>query len=107
MSHVLSREVTPAFTVTIRAVLAVDWLSLRCERSVNWIGILRRRNIQKPVFDSFDARQINGDRSHAGSQCRALVSFFDGRIVAVPMQLHAFALSLLPDRWQVDGADDF
>src|ERR1051325_698710 len=97
MAHVFSAEIAAALTVTIRAVLDVYRFSLRGQRGIDWVRILRRRRIQKPVFNSFDSRQIDCDRSDAGSQCRALVAFLYGCIVAVPMQLHALTMPLLPD----------
>ena len=89
--------------MAIRAVLLVKRRTARRFPRVDGVRILRRFLRHQPLFDAADILEIDGGRCRAGAECRALVALVDPGVVAVPVQLHARARSLQPDRGEIGG----
>ena len=102
-----SFKISPILSVTVCAVFPIKLFpsgSARLidgERKAGWfLG-------EKPLFDPCDPAQINGGGRGSGSKSGALVPFFHGIVVPVPVKLHAFPWSLEPDGREVNKTDPF
>ena len=88
-----------------RQCLLIDGGAARGERSVDRVRIRRRRQRPDPVADALDRRVIDRHRRHARAERRAQVALVDRVVVAVPVQVHALARRLIPERRIVRRAD--
>ena len=95
----------PMVRVALCAVLLVERRTARGDCLVDGVGIFRRRQRPDPVAHALQAVVIDGDRRHAGAECGTQVALVHRIVVAVPMQVHAFARLLIPQRRKIRCAD--
>ena len=91
--------------VALEAMLLVERDSPRRGDLVDRIRIFRRRQRPDPVAHALDRRMVDGDGRHARAERGAQVALVHRRVVAVPVQVHALARLLVPQRRIVRGAD--
>src|SRR4029450_13794190 len=95
-------ELAAIRTMAAGAVLGVDRLAARRLGLVDLEDVLRWFERQQPCLEPADRREIDSRRRGAGAERCVLVALFRPDVVAVPVQLHALARLLQPDRGKVD-----
>jgi hypothetical protein len=82
LSHLRLADIVTACTV-----LLIERSSRVCQRGIDAVGGIRRRlQIQNPVGDPIERREVHGLRRRPGADRRALVPLVDRIVVAVPVQ---------------------
>src|SRR5262249_27613703 len=59
--------------------------------------------IEEPLLDPLDSGMVDRLRRHTGPERGGKIALVERRIVAVPVQLHAFARPLIEDRGKIAG----
>ena len=91
--------------MALETVLLVERRPAGRDGLVDRIGIRRRRQRPDPVADALDRRVIDGDGRDARAKRRAQIAFVHRRVVAVPVQVHALARRLVPQRGVIRRAN--
>src|ERR1700751_6504267 len=90
-----------------RPISFVDRLAPGGELLVDRERIFRRRQRPQPVRNSLNSWQVNRDWGNARPKGSALVALVDRGVVAIPVQVHAFTIFLVPYRRKIGSTNQF
>ena len=90
-------------------MLRVDWRAALRQRAVDAVIALECRGFgtADPGLDAGDGGMVDQFRRRPGAEGGGKIALLDAAVVAIPMQLHALLLRLVPDRREVGHADQF
>ncbi len=89
--------------MTDRARVHVEPASALGRSRVDLMRAARGVQIAEPLLDPLDRSMVDRLRRHAGPERGGEIALVERRIVAVPVQLHAFARLLIEDRGKIAG----
>ena len=107
MQRLLGRERLTVGAVTGRAVAGIDLRAASGLVLIDGVGVAWRLDIEQPGLDAAKRGEIDGGRRGAGGESGVLVALDDLAVVAVPVQMHAGLLPLVPDRREIHRCLEF
>ena len=103
IANIFAIKIAAIATVTICAVLRVNFFALPAELRIDRERVFGRLLVEQPLLDPRHLFKINRWRKRARAKCSALVALLHHAVIAIPVGVNVFlfAQALQPDRWQI------